>query len=776
MGNSPSVHQSRGERGASSTIQDDTAIRATYPHTRNLMEMDNGRQNSITSQLFPSRKGRHVPGGLGNIMRKTQNAVPHPPSMFKNNYSLEGANAGVEASRESAGGAARTSSAESVRANMAGLSLKNSNETAGPMANPYFMSPGPATPTVQPTKEEATPIDDVDVQNLPGHRRSVVALKKSLQESEQSPSVSDSPSITVTRSNSIDIKPPKGAGVRPHQSHTGNRRNSVDTDFDSSDADNMSDDGYLQSKDIVLNQSVVHSMLRRDMKRKRGKEVTNSSNTNDLTAGAAPSKESTVEPSEHRATNQRTLDSQSSGERRGFSYESIESGHLPEIKKLKPISHDILLPHAADENPDDPHHIEPQRHFYSMDSFEKGSVEHREVEDETRKSSESSSASSSGASQPSEDVRVIIKWRDPIPEGASNKVSMVSEDIASTLSFEKQKQCGARNVFTMKFDPKSKEWYVPDLMLPAGIYRLQFLVNGEIRHSNYLPTATDSVGNFVNWFEVVPGYQEVEPYREEVEIDSKPLENEDISPASPGNHGQQSLVQPVPGKPERPPLAPMQSSSNRVLRSNTPHSDYTGISRSSSALRKSPLMQYTSSSLDLVTALQPKKYRYSSEIPELFKTPPATETNDENDDMTVGNMENPFPPSYGWPHYQKAGLNNKVVDCNQDQLFTHLQQGGALDAETAEQLFLDKYPVPDLPVYLNSYYLNKILSEFQKNNYNSNGSSGINHIIPHVNLNHLLTSSIRDEMISVGCTTRYEGKFITQVIYSPCYYEHGGNS
>lgn len=776
MGNSPSVQQPKGERGVSGSSQEHNSNRGGHYQAKYLMEMDKGRQNSITSQLFPSRKGRHAPAGLGNIMRKTQHAVPHAPSLFKKNYSLEGASAGAEGSSEATSEApsagARTPSAESVRANMAGLSLKISNDVGGPTANPYLLSPGPATPTVQPTKEEAIPIEDTELQKLSDHRPSVVALKRNLEGNEQLSSASSS--NFGTRSNSIDIRGVKGNSSQNH--HATIRRNSVDTDFDSSDAENMSDDGYLQSKDVVLNQSLVHNILKRDMKRKRGKETSRSNSANDVHAAVPASKDGTLEPGDRDIRHQTTLKSEQPRGRNGLSYESITSSHLPEIKKLKPISHDILLPHATSEHPKGPSEVKLKKHFYSMDSFEKGSVEHREVEDQNNKSFASSSGSSSAAaSRTSQDVRVIIKWRDPVPESSHNRVSMISEDIASTLSFERQKQ-GAQNTFAMEFDPKSKEWFVPDLLLPAGIYRLQFLVNGEIRHSNYLPTATDSVGNFVNWFEVVPGYAEVEPYREEVEIDSKPLAQEEVSTSSTSDNQGTALVQPIPGKAERPPLAPMQHSSNRVLRSNTPHSDFTGVSRSSSALRKSPLMQYNSSSLDLVTALQPKKYKYSNEIPELFKTTPLTTPEEENKDVAAGHIDQPFPPSYGWHHYQKMGLDNRVVDCNQDELFTHLQQGGILDAETAEQLFLDKFPVPDLPVYLNSYYLNKILNEFQKNNYNSSGSSGINHIIPHVNLNHLLTSSIRDEMISVGCTTRYEGKFITQVIYSPCYYERGGAS
>lgn len=813
MGNTPSLQQ-RVTRRDSTNHQEPTSGNPRLSQVKHLVEVDKGRQSSITSQLFPSRKARHThpPSGLGNIKKKTQNAVPHPPSLFKKNYSLGVASAGaqhpnvndnnngndstqdIKVPGTTASGDPRDKSvsAESVRENMAGLSIRSSNDM-GLM----FFSPGPATPTVQPSREEAIP--PMDDNMVFRNRQSVVALKKNLQESEQPSSRSDSLINVEVRSNPADIRKFKPSSEQATASAAfSNGRPSVDTDPESSDMENNSDDGYLQSKDVVLNQALFHSVIKRDMKRKRDREASGSFNNvpansvkKDPTerTGASHSKDSTVEPiGQGNNSNAHevmiNLERESPRGDNNISYDSLEMGHLPDVKKLKPIGHDILLPHAAAIEKIHPNLLQQHAKFYSMDSFEKGSVEHREVEGQNQDSLSSSSpisGSSSSESGATKEVRVTIKWRDQLPKDSTSRMSMVSDDIASTLRFEKLKP-SARSTFPMKYDTRAGEWLVPDLVLPAGIYRLQFLVNGELRHSNYLPTATDSVGNFVNWFEVIPGYEEVEPYRDEVELDSKqPTVSSDAavntSPLSLDNQGSRGtvLVEPVPGKVSggRPPLTSMNHSSNRVLRSNTPYSDYTGISRSSSALRKSPT-RHTTSSLDFDTALQPKKYKYSDEIPELFKTTPINNSTDENDDFTFGNME---PPTYDWARQHPSrnqDYNTKVVDCNQDELFRELQQGGLLDAETAEQLFLEKYPVPDLPIYLNSFYLNRILSEFQKNNYTSGGGSGgINHIIPHVNLNHLLTSSIRDEMISVGCTTRYEGKFITQVIYAPCYYENG---
>lgn len=42
------------------------------------------------------------------------------------------------------------------------------------------------------------------------------------------------------------------------------------------------------------------------------------------------------------------------------------------------------------------------------------------------------------------------------------------------------------------------------LQLPPGTHRFRFIVDNELRFSDYLPTATDQMGNFVNYLEIVP--------------------------------------------------------------------------------------------------------------------------------------------------------------------------------------------------------------------------------------------------------------------------------
>lgn len=48
--------------------------------------------------------------------------------------------------------------------------------------------------------------------------------------------------------------------------------------------------------------------------------------------------------------------------------------------------------------------------------------------------------------------------------------------------------------------------YTITLGLPVGTHRFRFVIDNELRFSDYLPTATDQMGNFVNYIEVTPEY------------------------------------------------------------------------------------------------------------------------------------------------------------------------------------------------------------------------------------------------------------------------------
>lgn len=88
-------------------------------------------------------------------------------------------------------------------------------------------------------------------------------------------------------------------------------------------------------------------------------------------------------------------------------------------------------------------------------------------------------------------------------------------------------------------------------------------------------------------------------------------------------------------------------------------------------------------------------------------------------------------------------------------------------------LKMKKIPEPPLlPPYLNNVLLNKRDGRHGTSPRNTPGSNPTNDsnvlgVPNHVILNHLITTSIKNNVLAVACINRYAGKFITQVTYSP---------
>lgn len=693
------------------------------------------------------------------------------------------------------------------------------NHVSSPRVYPFPLSPGPASPTVEPTRHEAELLPtrsevDGEAENdryrdqFPSylHRPSIVALKRSLVEGRigsklhVQPSNGDTTNASSSTAGSLKnyILDDNNRILLPSQLIDDDRQDSGRTDSidipgrghaatatigSNRDTTALSDDqdvslspgspvsqldlseGFLEDNDVLLNNAVLESAIRKDMKRKRQEKKRPEDQEKSFSSSvesAEPSAMSGVKKLKPLTPNEQERQRQVGEDYKNFlpSFQPIRTGATPKLFQVS-------------------------RNGGRIDSFELGTVEHCEsIGDDHRTVSGGSNAPNGGGKTTSmhanveeeeeeeeaagagysEDdlVNVVLKWRDCIVDPKTCKISVISSDISAVLSLQSSKK------IPMEYETTEKSWFVPNLKLPPGVYKLQFLINGELRHSNFLPTATDSFGNFVNWFEVLPGYYEIEPLRD-VPVDSMDYGSDlGVSMKESVNGGSDfTITAPIP----RPPLLSQATSSSYrsskyIERSTTPYSDYTGIlSRSNSA--RPLLNQKKSSSYDFFAPLPPKKYEYSTDIPELFKV------NDEEDhDHDIPED----PPSYSsllkGSETEQPSFHCRVQDCNQDRLFSDLQQHDRIDAQAAEEFFLQKYPVPDLPIYLNSSYLNKVFNQLQKDNNAGETKAVVNPVIPHVNLNHLLTSSIREEIISVGCTTRYEGKFITHVVYAPCYYEN----
>ncbi|KAG0658522.1 hypothetical protein C6P45_002173 [Maudiozyma exigua] len=498
------------------------------------------------------------------------------------------------------------------------------------------------------------------------------------------------------------------------------------------------DAGVLQNEDKLINQAIFQNVVKRDMKRKRNDSMSSGNTINRL--GMTSVKET---KREQQNENDNIIDNEKQKPKVSATAAIMMKLYNNNAQMKNDKSNEIYKRNETltnNNNNSDVDFKESLRRRQEEDAARRLAEEQANVQNPTinklqtdsstltsdnkkvkmKKTITSESSYSSDTDtdmdDDEDDVEVILKWRDKLPDSANVKIFVISKEIVSTIlaihphyemDDSDKKECRLH----MIFDDKTQEWFLPGLFLPPGIYRFQFSINGNLTHSNYLPTATNTLGSIVNWFEVLPGYEQIEPYRDYDKINSSSVNLTDDKNAQ-RTYSTASLT------------------------------DYAGISRSNSMINKSSgstlrIANY----FNALQPLTPKEPEYSNEIPELFKF---------DADLT-----NPAPPPVDLNAPFDMTLS-KVVDCNQDELFANMQRVAKMNADEAEKFFLTKFKVAELPVYLNSNYLNK--------NFNTEA----NHIIPHVNLNHLLTSSIKDEIICVGCTTRYAGKFITQVIYAPC--------
>ncbi|AGO14157.1 AaceriAER361Cp [[Ashbya] aceris (nom. inval.)] len=62
---------------------------------------------------------------------------------------------------------------------------------------------------------------------------------------------------------------------------------------------------------------------------------------------------------------------------------------------------------------------------------------------------------------------------------------------------------GWRKMIGLVADPARPGVFQIKLQLPPGTHRFRFIVDNELRFSDFLPTATDQMGNFVNYLEIV---------------------------------------------------------------------------------------------------------------------------------------------------------------------------------------------------------------------------------------------------------------------------------
>lgn len=743
MGNSPSTQ--------------DPSHSAKKDHSHHLHEAFNkDRQGSITSQLFNNRKSIHkrhsshanydnaaIPPRMQLLASQpstsstsdcddsTNNdvsAASEPSPLFKKDYSVAKA-------------------ADDNETTLANLSLYDRHDASAPeeqVKSPTFLSPGPSMATVKQTKnypDDLSTVNNTIVDETIGderkdhphherHRSSIIALKKTLLENSAtaSPSPTRSSSIHSTsllplsKAGSIDIPIKQTYSKKPsvhayqYQYLDPDPTLSDDSQLDKeSKSDNIdAEAGVLQSEDMVLNQSLLQNALKKDIQRLSRVNSSNSTytidsathnnnnnNNNNSNSNNSSNSENNIGYKENSSDSNddsgapisatakmmmklygdKTLMERDLNKHQNKSLKKVQNKKLRSASNSRRSSfaslHSLQPRKSVLTNSLNLQPLHPLHPIINDNDSQYSVPQHREIPHHYNSMSSMSSISSTNSS---ESTLVILKWKNNSNMPATTEVSIISHDIASTLkeqlevnldedaSLDSEKQLNPR--IRMIYDAVHKEWFVPELFLPPGIYRLQFSINGILTHSNFLPTATDSEGKFVNWFEVLPGYHTIEPFRDEADTESQVGSTIDV----------EAPIRPEPKRLSSSSRKSSYYSAKGVERPSTPFSDYRGLSRSNSANLRDSFVRLKASSLDLMAQIKPEILEYSNEIPSLF---------------TIGNGS-ATPIQEDLPSQDLPSFTHKVVDCNQDDLFATLQQGGNIDAETAEIVFLSRYPIPDL--------------------------------------------------------------------------------
>lgn len=329
---------------------------------------------------------------------------------------------------------------------------------------------------------------------------------------------------------------------------------------------------------------------------------------------------------------------------------------------------------------------------------------------------------------------VRIKWVNQTRENIT-KVSI----IGSFLNW--------RDVIKLKRSLHHPTEYLTTVKLPLGVHKLLYVVNNEYRVLELLPTATDQEGIFFNWFEV---------------LDPRHMFNNNPSIY---HHSNLSL-----------------GGEGGVIQVAGEH-DASQIQRKSmSFLAKVSKQEKDTMSEHVEYALGVAAGTNS------VATGSATEATDLSD------VSGGYAQNTNYQTYHDHSSTSLIEESYSSE--TILEYSSEIPEMLVDYNYFknkgDDYELPEppqLPAHLNNVLLNKMSSNLQNHQSNSiqqasNGnrpalrradssyyaSNGESYhlVIPnHVILNHLMTTSIRNDVLTVACITRYSGKFVTQVMHSP---------
>lgn len=243
------------------------------------------------------------------------------------------------------------------------------------------------------------------------------------------------------------------------------------------------------------------------------------------------------------------------------------------------------------------------------------------------------------------------------------------------------------------------------LQLPPGTHRFRFIVDNELRFSDYLPTATDQMGNFVNYLEVVA------PNQAQVQQPATPTSNNEDNDNWTTTQEQKQVGN------EKPPLYKEEQNTTHKTTGGTRKEPMSARSRIALEIESEPDDMGNGFSRFHSQELLAPKVEYTQDIPAVFTDPTVM----EQYYLTLDQQQN--------NHQNMAWLTP-----------------------------------PQLPPHLENVILNSYSNSQGQSNENTSGALPIpNHVI----LNHLATSSIKHNTLCVASIVRYKQKYVTQILYAP---------
>ncbi|KAK6197336.1 5'-AMP-activated protein kinase beta subunit, interation domain-containing protein [Scheffersomyces amazonensis] len=398
-------------------------------------------------------------------------------------------------------------------------------------------------------------------------------------------------------------------------------------------------------------------------------------------------------------------------------------------------------------------------------------------------------------------IPVEIKWVNSTKEPI-NKISIIG-------SFSNW-----RDVIKLNNSTIHPNEYITTIKLPLGVHKLLYIINNEYRVSDQLPTATDQEGIFFNWFEVI---DECHLFNHSLNQPNHigASSDYDANIISRNIHHQQQQQQQQQQQPLSASMSAASSTSivagkSEVERINKKSTSF--LTKISKEMSNFEHVEYAEDEDMKEVKLHEELQKHSQNYPygpppqeqqhHHHHLPPQPQPPQTISTSSVGDSSKYLP-------YESGLLTTSTSSLHIQHVKPPLEYSNDIpDMFVNYEFFKNKtnYELPEppqLPAHLNNVLLNKI-----SNSTNSQSNSNLPSTIPfqlptvgqinnihhhkrpplrradssyyasnreashlsipnHVILNHLMTTSIRNDVLTVACITRYSGKFVTQIMHSP---------